>query len=145
MHGESRPSRLAIQTGIRWAMVACLLLLGAGVATAQGTITPSFGNGELVVIAEGYQPGEHVELNVRVGGTAYRFTVTADAHGDFCLATGLAVVPLSSIEIEARDEQGQTQATMMTGDGGLPAPPTGSDGLIEGEQTVDPSTGSCVP
>ena len=145
MHGGTRTARFGTRIGILYAVVACLTLLGAGEATAQGMVTPSFGDGELVVVAEGYRPGEHVELIVRTGGAAYQFAATADAHGCFRLATGLAVPPLSSIEIEARDEQGQTQATLAAGGGGLPLPPVHTEGPTEDGHALDPDMSSCVP
>lgn len=145
MHGESRLSCLAIRTGIRGAIVACLMLLGAGVATAQGSVSPTFGNGELVVIAEGYRPGEHVEVIARAGGTAYQFAPTADAHGCFRLETGLVIPPLSSIEIEAPDEQGGTQVTMAAGAGSLPEPSAGANRPIEGDQEIDRGLSRCAP
>jgi hypothetical protein len=98
------------------------LILTGGVVAAQGSVTPSFGDGTLVLRGEGYRPGERVEISVRAGGQVQQFTATADARGDFLLRTGLAVPPFSSVQIEARDEQGLTQATIT----GAPGSPAGS-------------------
>jgi hypothetical protein len=100
------------------------MLLASAPAAAQGSVTPSFGDGKLVLIGEGYRRGERVEITIRVGGATHRFTATADGRGRFRLETGLALQPLSSVEIEARDEQGRTQATITTAPGPLPPPPT---------------------
>jgi LPXTG-motif cell wall-anchored protein len=91
-------------------------------ALAQGAVTPSFGAGMLTVVGEGYRAGERVEITVRVGGASHQFTATADTRGRFRLETGLQVPPLSSVEIEARDEQGLTQATITSAPGALPGP-----------------------
>jgi LPXTG-motif cell wall-anchored protein len=91
-------------------------------AVAQGGVTPSFGDGKLTVVGEGYRAGEQVEITVRVGGVGHQFTATADTRGRFRLETGLQVPPMSSVEIEARDEQGLTQATMTSAPGALTGP-----------------------
>lgn len=108
-----------------WALAALLVLLAVGPVAAQGSVTPAFGDGTLTLVGEGYRPAERVEITVRVGGASHPFTATADARGRFRLATGLAVQPLASIEIAARDEQGVTQVTRVSVPGGSPGAPAG--------------------
>jgi hypothetical protein len=113
--------------GVHAILAALLaLVLTGGVVAAQGSVTPSFGGGTLVLEGEGYRPGERVEITVRAGGQRQQFTATADAHGDFLLKTGLAVPPLSSLEIEARNEQGLTQATITSAPGSPPGSGSGA-------------------
>src|SRR5215212_7944064 len=100
------------------ALAVLSLLLVAGPARAQGSVTPSFGDGRLILLGEGYRSGERVEITVRAAGASHPFTATADARGHFRFDTGLVVPPLSSVEIEARDEQGLTQATITSAPGG---------------------------
>jgi hypothetical protein len=114
------------------------VLLAGGVALAQGTVTPSFGDGLLTLAGEGYRAGEKVEITVRVGDTSYQLTVVADGRGRFRLATGVSVPPLSSVSIEARDEQGQTQA-IITSAPATRAPPAGGAGLPPSEPTRSPT------
>jgi hypothetical protein len=109
------------QVGAGGVVALFMLLLAAGGAVAQGSVTPSYGQGTLTLDGEGYRPGERVEIAVRVGGSTQAFTATADARGRFRLATGLQVAPMGSLEIEARDEQGMTQATITSGPSALPA------------------------
>ena len=105
------------------AVIAMLsTLLAAGPAAAQGSVTPTFGDGNLVLVGEGYRAGERVEITVRVAGAAHQLTATADGRGRFRLETGLALPPLSSVQIEARDEQGLTQATITSAPGARPGP-----------------------
>lgn len=118
------------------ALALVVALLAADPAAAQGSVTPSFGDGKLTLIGEGYRPGERVEMTVRVAGATHRFTATADARGRFRLETGLVVPPMSSVEIEARDEQGLTQAT-ITSAPGLPPPPASAP-----PPAVPPTTGA---
>ena len=122
------------------------LVATSGTAVAQGSVTPSFGGGTLVLEGEGYRAGERVEIAVRAGGQSHHFTATADARGEFVLQTGLAVPPLSSLEIEARDEQGITQATITSVPGspsgpgaGAPLPP----GLVPAPPPPSDSGGEC--
>ena len=106
--------------------LAVLGLLTAAPAAAQGAVTPSFGGGTLVLEGGGYRPGERVEISVRAAGQTQQFTATADAQGEFLLQTGLAVPPFSSLEIEARDEQGITQATITSAPGSPAGPAAGA-------------------
>src|SRR5688572_28794387 len=87
------------------------LLLTAESVVAQGSVSPSFGDGKLNLAGEGYRAGERVAITVRLAGANYQFNATADSRGRFHLETGLQVPPLSKVEIEALDEQGQTQVT----------------------------------
>jgi hypothetical protein len=75
------------------ALAALIMSLVAGPAAAQGSVTPSFGDGKLAIVGEGYRAGERVEIAVRAAGASHRFTATADARGRFRLETGLAVPP----------------------------------------------------
>ena len=108
------------------ALAVLAVLLVARPAAAQGSVTPSFGDGRLTLVGEGYRAGERVEITVRVAGASHRFTATADPRGRFRLETGLAVPPLRSVEIEARDEQGLTQATITSAPGAPFGPGTGA-------------------
>jgi len=107
-----------IQIGAGSVLAVLMLLLVAGGAIAQGAVTPSYGQGTLTLDGEGYRPGERIEITVRVDGSTQALTATANARGRFRLATGLQVPPMSRVEIEARDEQGMTQATITSGPGG---------------------------
>jgi len=98
-----------------------------GSAAAQGSVTPSFGSGSLVLLGEAYRPGERVELVVRAAGARHAFAAIADARGRFRYDTGLTPPPLSSLEIEATDEQGLAQATIASVPGGLPSVPDAED------------------
>ena len=114
-----------------WGVAALFaLLLAPGTALAQGAVTPSFDDGQLVLLGEGYRPGERVEIAVGAGSASHQFTTTADRRGHFRLETGLQVPPLSSVQVEARDEQGLIQATITSAPasssgtgGGMPLPP----------------------
>jgi hypothetical protein len=110
--------------GVSWALAMLAILLAAGVAAAQGSVTPAYGDGTLTLTGEGYRPGEQIEITVRMAGSTQRFSARADVRGGFRLATGLQVAPMSRIEIEARDEQGLTQVTTTSG----PGVPPGSGG-----------------
>jgi hypothetical protein len=96
------------------------LLMTATPALAQGSVTPSFGDGRLTLSGEGYRPGERVEITVRTADASHEFTARADGRGRFRLETGLAVQPLSSVEIEARDERGLTQVSITSAPGSVP-------------------------
>ena len=120
-----------------------LSLLLARPVSAQGSVTPSFGTGKLILVGEGYRSGEQVEITVRSAGVNYPFTATADPRGRFRLDTGLVLPPFSGLQIEARDEQGQTQATMTNAPGGLPGAPAGGDGSPDSDQEADPEGADC--
>ena len=119
-------SLLRISGAASCALAVLAVLLVARPAAAQGSVTPSFGDGRLTLVGEGYRPGERVEIAVRTGGASHQFTATADPRGRFRLETGLAVPPLSSVEIEARDQQGLTQATITSAPGAPSGPGTGA-------------------
>lgn len=114
-----------IRGGASCTLAALIMLLVAGPATAQGSVTPSFGDGMLVLDGEGYRPGERVEVTVRAGGASHEFIATPDAWGCFRLDSGLAIAPLGSLEIEARDQQGLTQVTITSAPAALPGPGVG--------------------
>ncbi len=129
-------------------LAALVMLLLAEPAAAQGAVTPAFGNGELTLVGEDYLPGERVEIVVRTGGLSHHVTAMADARGRFRLETGLLVPPRSSVEIEARDEQGVTQATITSAPGaqsgpggGMPLPPA----PITGDSPAPPSSPDQMP
>lgn len=103
---------------LRFTVLSCTLLVLAlptsvatGSAAGDGAVTPSFESGTLVVIGEGYRPGEQVEIIVRIAGVRYPFTAAADALGSFSLDTTLAAPPMSPVEIQALDEAGTVQVT----------------------------------
>lgn len=118
------------------------LILSLGLAAAQDTVglTPSFGDGRLTVAGGGFRPGERVTLTVRAGGTSQQFMTTADTRGQFRLATGLTLSPGASVQIEARGDQGTTQAAITSAPGGLPLPPG-----PEPEGRPSPGPGAAVP
>jgi hypothetical protein len=118
--------RLTGMLVISCALTLLSLLLFARSAHAQGSVTPSFGTGTLVLEGEGYRSGERVEITVRTAGASHQFMATADARGRFRLDTALVVPPLSSVEIEARDEQGLTQAMTTSAPGGPPGSSSGN-------------------
>jgi hypothetical protein len=124
--------------GVSCALAMLAILLAAGVAAAQGSVTPAYGDGTLTLAGEGYRPGEQIEITVRMAGATQRYSASADARGDFRLATGLQVAPMSRLEIEARDEQGLTQVTTTSG----PGVPPGSGG---GMPLPAPGGGMPVP
>ena len=119
------------------------LLLVARPASAQGSVTPSFGAGKLVLVGDGYRSGEQVGITVRAAGVSYPFTATADPRGRLRLDTGLLLPPLSSVQIEARDEQGQTQATITSVPGGLPGAPAGADEPPGIDEDTEPEGTDC--
>ena len=122
---------------------ALLTLLLTHPASAQGSVTPSFGTGKLILMGEGYRSGEQVEITVRSAGVNYAFTATADPRGRFRLDTGLMLPPLSGLQIEARDEQGMTQATMTSAPGGALGAPAGGDGTSDVDQDEEPEGTDC--
>jgi hypothetical protein len=105
------------------ALAALGLLMMSAPALAQGSVTPSFGDGELTLSGAGYRPGERVEITIRIADGSHQFTARADGRGRFRLETGLGVQPFSSLEIEARDEQGLTQVSITTVPGFMPLQP----------------------
>ena len=111
------PKRAVLASG---AFALLAILVAARPSAAQGSVTPDFGRGQLALVGEGYQPGERVEITVRAAGASHPFTAVADRRGRFRLETGLALPPLSSLEIEARDEQGLTQVTITSTPGASP-------------------------
>jgi hypothetical protein len=123
--------------------LALLGLLLARPVSAQGSVTPSFGTGTLILVGESYRAGEQVAISVRSAGVSHAFTVTADARGRFRLDTGLVLPPLSSVQIEARDEQGDIQATMTSVPGGLPGTAVGADDSTEVDQEGEPEGADC--
>lgn len=123
--------------------VLLLSLLLARPVSAQGSVTPSFGTGTLLLVGEGYRSGEQVEIAVRSAGVSHAFTVTADPRGRFRLDTGLAVPSLSSLEIEARDEQGITQATITSSPGNLPGASSGGAPLPSSDEDAAPEDSDC--
>jgi hypothetical protein len=104
--------REAIKAVLLLGIAGLALLLTVGPVAAQGSVTPSFGDGKLTLVGEGYRAGERVAITVRLAGASYQFNATADRRGRFRLETGLQVPPLSKVEVESRDEQGETQVTM---------------------------------
>lgn len=134
-----------VKFGASCALVALAILLSAGVVSAQGSVTPSYGDGSLTLDGDGYRPGEQVEITVRVGGAAHSFSTRADARGRFQLATGLQVAPMSRVEIEARDEAGMTQVTTTSGPGAVPGPGGGMPVTGPGGGMPLPSPGGGMP
>ena len=118
--------------------VAALLtmLAGAGpVGAEEDGLLPSFGDGRLVVLGAGFQPGERVRLTVSAGGTSSPFTVTADAEGRFRLETGRVVRPCAGVELTARGDQGTTRAAITAAPGSCQPPglpDTGAGGGVGG-------------
>lgn len=133
--------RRSVLASMAFALLA--MLLATQPSVAQASVTPSFGAGQLTLAGEGYQPGERVELTVRAGGATHPFIATADARRCFRLDTGVAIPPLSSIDIEARDEQGQTQATITSAPGGLPGPPV--EEPTDSQEDVESDATGCAP
>jgi hypothetical protein len=127
------------------ALVALAILLSAGVVGAQGSVTPSYGDGTLTLTGEGYRPGEQVEITVRAAGSMQQFSARADANGRFQLATGLQVAPMSRVEIEARDEQGLTQVTTTSAPGAVPGPGGGMPLPPPGGGMPPPASGGGMP
>lgn len=113
--------------------LAVLLMLAAlvpmsGVAYAQdagAAITPSFGDGKLKVLGAGFKPNENVTITVQIDGGTHTFTAVANPEGDFELDTGLDLAPGSSVELEARGDQGSGSAS-ITSVPVLPLPQTGA-------------------
>jgi len=110
------------------------LILGMGLAVGQESegLTPSFGGGRLTITGGSFRAGEQITLTVQAGGTRQQFTAIADARGRFQLATDLVLRPGESVQLEARGNQGTTQAAMTSVPGGLPLPPTPGAGQPPG-------------
>lgn len=107
--------------------IAIFFLLG-GVTHAQegGSITPSFGDGKLKIQGEGFKANENVTITVKLDSGTHTFNVTANAQGEFELDTGLDVPPLSSVELDARGDQGSGSASITSVPPKLPLPQTGA-------------------
>lgn len=109
--------------------IALFSLLG-GIIHAQdndASVTPSFGDGKLKILGEGFKPNENVTLTVTLDSGAHTFNVTANAQGEFELDTELDVPPLSSVELGARGDQGSGSAAITSVPPALPLPQTGVD------------------
>ncbi len=103
------PYRVLVLLAVATLTTLAIFLLLGGVARAQETsaeITPSFGDGKLKVLGAGFKPNENVTITVTLDSGTHTFTVTANAQGEFELDTGLDVPPLSSVELDARGDQG---------------------------------------
>src|SRR5687768_7074057 len=138
-------SHRRVKLGVSGAVVALVILLSASVAGAQGSVTPSYGDGTLTLDGEGYRAGEMVEITVRVAGSTQTFSARADARGRFQLATGLQIAPMSRVEIEARDEAGMTQVTTTSGPGAVPGPGGGMPVTAPGGGMPLPPPGGGTP
>ncbi len=99
----------------RAAGILCVLLvtllafaIAGGNAHAQDAaeITPNFGNGKLTVTGMGFKPNEKVTMTVKIDSGTSTFSATANGQGSFELDTGLVVKPGSSVELDARGDQG---------------------------------------
>ncbi|MDL1894653.1 LPXTG cell wall anchor domain-containing protein [Anaerolineae bacterium CFX7] len=106
---------------------AIFLLLG-GISHAQdgASITPSFGNGKLKLLGEGFKANENVTITVKLDSGTHTFTVTANAQGEFELVTGLDLAPGSSVELDARGDQSSGGASITSVPPNLPLPQTGA-------------------
>ena len=117
--------RDAIRDALRWHGILAftlVLIIAASPAAAQDAaeLTPSFGNGRLTIIGAGFKAGEGVAITVTVAGGQQQVTTTADAHGNFRLATGIVVRPGQSLALDARGNQGTTLAVTTAVPGMLP-------------------------
>ncbi|HZQ06833.1 MAG TPA: hypothetical protein VFD70_09655 [Anaerolineae bacterium] len=105
------------------------LLFGGHVARAQeagASITPSFGDGKLKILGEGFKPNENVTITVKVNAGTFTLNATANAQGQFELDTGLSLAPGSSVELDARGDQGSGSASITSVPPALPLPQTGA-------------------
>ncbi len=115
-------------------LVAALMSLAlftslGGVTHAQdvdASVTPSFGDGKLKIFGEGFKPNENVTVTVKLDSGSHTFTTTANTQGEFELETGLDVPPLSSVELDARGDQGSGSAAITSVPPALPLPQTGA-------------------
>ncbi len=114
-------------TAVALMSVAVFLLLG-GVTHAQesASITPSFGDGKLKILGEGFKANENVTITVKLNSGTHTFTVTANAQGEFELDAGLDLAPGSSVELDARGDQGSGGASITSVPPNLPLPQTGA-------------------
>jgi hypothetical protein len=92
-------------------------LAASGIAAAQegGSLTPSYGNGMLAIVGEGFRPNAHIDIKVTVGGTTREVNARADQQGRFQLETGIPVPPGTSVELAARDGTGSGAASITSG------------------------------
>lgn len=110
-------------------LTLAVLLMFSGTIHAQDTgtqITPSFGDGKLKILGAGFKPNEKVTLTVKIDRGTFTFDVTANGGGDFELATGLDLAVGSSVEIDARGDQGSGSASITSVPPALPLPQTGA-------------------
>jgi hypothetical protein len=118
----------ALTSAATWMPLITLVVLSVAppLVGAQGSegLTPSFGDGRLTLTGAGFRPNERITVSVRVGDARHEFTVTADPRGRFRLATGLSVPHGSSVRVDARGDQGTTQATITSAPGALPGQPS---------------------
>ena len=122
-------SRLTVWIAAALCLALAVLSLFCGAAYAQeaGTeITPSFGDGKLKLLGAGFKPNEKVTIAVKIDSGTYTFNATADAQGAFELDTGLDLAPGSSVELDARGDQGSGGASITSVPPALPLPQTGA-------------------
>lgn len=123
------PQRLVKLLGAGVLLAVTLGLLWSGAALAQDNaveITPSFGDGKLKILGAGFKPNENVTIVVKIDRGTFTFNATANAQGEFQLDTGLEVPPLSSVELEARGDQGSGGASITSVPPALPLPQAGA-------------------
>lgn len=121
--------RVTVFLGAIALTAVAVLSLFVQVARAQdvgASITPSFGDGKLKILGEGFKPNENVTITVKVDTGTQTFNATADAQGGFELDTGMDVPPLSSVELDARGDQGSGSASITSVPPALPLPQTGA-------------------
>ena len=70
------------------------------------SVMPTLENGKVTLVGSGFRSDETVEITIRVGGTSYSFTVTADAGGSFRLRTKIVVTPGTGLEYEGKRSDG---------------------------------------
>lgn len=107
------------------AALAFMLVVTGARAQEASALTPNFGNGKLSIEGAGFKPNEKITITVKLDSGASTFSVTADAQGAFNLDTGLAVQPGSSVQLDARGDQG-SGAAAITSVPALPLPTTGA-------------------
>lgn len=106
-----------------------LLLVFGSVVRAQDAgaqVTPSFGDGKLKILGAGFKANENVTITIKLDSGTSTFKATADAQGAFELNTGLDLSPGSSVQLDARGDQGSAGAS-ITSVPILPLPQTGGD------------------
>jgi hypothetical protein len=129
--------------GVVLALLAALLL-SAGAAGAHGQdvehdesgLTPSYGDGSLVVTGHGFMAGEPVTLTITVEGAApVEQRTVADAQGELRIDTGLTARPGAGVALHARGDRGTVKAAITSLPSGwaLPTrlPRTGDFGIGE--------------